>query len=117
MRCTGIVYQPEFPNQNRPSQSRDRRRYANENRKGIQIMSDDHPNIALLKRVDPANVAETIDVFAEDVVFHYINPLPGHRDGLLKYGSEFSCPGRLLHCNSQRFISVAALCRTPDFTM
>ena len=38
-------------------------------------MSEEHPNIALLKRFDPANVAETIDVFAEDVVFHYINPL------------------------------------------
>lgn len=38
-------------------------------------MSEDHPNIALLKRFDPTNVAETIDVFAEDVVFHYINPL------------------------------------------
>jgi ketosteroid isomerase-like protein len=38
-------------------------------------MSEEHPNIALLKRFDPANVAGTVEVFAEDVVFHYINPL------------------------------------------
>jgi ketosteroid isomerase-like protein len=38
-------------------------------------MDKEHPNIALLKRFDPANVAATADVFAEDVVFHYFNPL------------------------------------------
>ena len=38
-------------------------------------MNKEHPNIALLKRFDPANVAGTADVFAEDVVFHYFNPL------------------------------------------
>ena len=38
-------------------------------------MSEDHPNIALLKRFNPADVAGTADVFAEDVVFHYFNPL------------------------------------------
>jgi ketosteroid isomerase-like protein len=37
-------------------------------------MSEDHPNIALLKRFDPTNIAGTANVFAEDVVFHYINP-------------------------------------------
>ena len=38
-------------------------------------MSEDHRNIALLKRFNPADVAGTADVFAEDVVFHYFNPL------------------------------------------
>ena len=38
-------------------------------------MNEDHPNIAVLKRFDPANLAGTIDVFAEGVVFHYFNPL------------------------------------------
>ena len=38
-------------------------------------MSEDHPNITLLKRFDPADVAGTADVLAEDVVFHYFNPL------------------------------------------
>ena len=37
-------------------------------------MSDVHPSIAVLQRFDPANVAETIDVFAEDVVWHYYHP-------------------------------------------
>ena len=34
----------------------------------------DHPNIALLKRFDPNNVAETAEVFSEDAVFHFFNP-------------------------------------------
>ena len=38
-------------------------------------MSEEHPNIAVLKRFDPGNVAGTVDVFAEDAVFHYFNPL------------------------------------------
>lgn len=38
-------------------------------------MNEDHPNIALLKRFDPANVAGTADVFADDVVWHFFNPL------------------------------------------
>lgn len=37
-------------------------------------MTDEHPNIAVLKRFDPANVAETVDVFAEEVIWHYYNP-------------------------------------------
>jgi hypothetical protein len=37
-------------------------------------MNKEHPNIALLKRFDPTNVAETVDVFAEDVIWHYYNP-------------------------------------------
>ena len=37
-------------------------------------MSEVHPNIALLQRFDPANLAGTADIFAEDVVFRYFNP-------------------------------------------
>ncbi|MDJ0927754.1 MAG: nuclear transport factor 2 family protein [Gammaproteobacteria bacterium] len=36
-------------------------------------MTEEHPNIAVLKRFNPTNVAETIDVFAEDVIWHYYN--------------------------------------------
>ncbi|MGB5276694.1 MAG: nuclear transport factor 2 family protein [Gammaproteobacteria bacterium] len=38
------------------------------------MMAEEHPNIAVLKRFDPANVAETVDVLAEDVIWHYYNP-------------------------------------------
>ncbi len=37
-------------------------------------MTEEHPNIAVLKRFNPANVAESVDVFAENVVWHYYNP-------------------------------------------
>ena len=37
-------------------------------------MKEEHPNFEVLKQFDPANVAETIEVFAEDVVWHYYNP-------------------------------------------
>lgn len=39
-------------------------------------MRKEHPDIALLRRFDPENVAGTAYVFAEDVVFPYFNPLP-----------------------------------------
>ena len=52
-------------------------------------MTETHPNIALLSRFDPRNVAGTADVLAEDFVWHFFNPrLPnlqgdyGGRDGL-----------------------------------
>ena len=38
-------------------------------------MTEEHPNVALLKRFDPESVAGTSDVFAEDVVFHFFNAL------------------------------------------
>lgn len=38
-------------------------------------MTDEHPNITLLKRIDPRDIAGAADVFAEDVVFHYFNPV------------------------------------------
>lgn len=37
-------------------------------------MNAEHPNIAVLKRFDPRNFADTADVLAEDVVFHFFNP-------------------------------------------
>lgn len=38
-------------------------------------MSEEHPNISALKKFNPANVAETVDILAEDIVFHYFNSL------------------------------------------
>jgi predicted SnoaL-like aldol condensation-catalyzing enzyme len=37
-------------------------------------MTEDHPNIALLKRLDSRNMAASTDLFAEGAVFHYFNP-------------------------------------------
>ena len=37
-------------------------------------MTEVHPNVALLSKFDPANVAGAADIFAEDVVFHFFNP-------------------------------------------
>ena len=37
-------------------------------------MSDEHPNLSVLKRFNPADVAGSVDVFSEDVVFHFFNP-------------------------------------------
>ena len=38
-------------------------------------MTDEHPNISLLKRIDLGDIAGSTDVFADDVVFHYFNPV------------------------------------------
>jgi len=37
-------------------------------------MTEVHPNVAVLSRFDPRNVAGSADVIAEDVVFHFFNP-------------------------------------------
>jgi len=37
-------------------------------------MAQEHPNILLMKQLDPSNLAAANDVFAEDVVWHYFNP-------------------------------------------
>lgn len=37
-------------------------------------MSAPHPNIALLSSLNLADMTQSADVFAEDAVFHYINP-------------------------------------------
>lgn len=36
-------------------------------------MTQDHPNIGLLQRLDPRNMAASTNLFAEDAVFHYFN--------------------------------------------
>ena len=38
-------------------------------------MHSEHPNVSLLARFDPAHVAEGDDVLADDVVWHFFNPL------------------------------------------
>lgn len=35
----------------------------------------EHPNVGLLMRFDPADPSGAFDVFAEDVVWHFFNPL------------------------------------------
>jgi len=37
-------------------------------------MAQEHPNISLIKRLNPLDMASAIDLFADDVVFHYFNP-------------------------------------------
>ena len=37
-------------------------------------MAETHPNVALLSRFDPANVAGIADVLSEDFVWHFFNP-------------------------------------------
>ena len=37
-------------------------------------MTEDHPNVALLKRLDMLNLAASKHLIAEDVVWHYANP-------------------------------------------
>lgn len=37
-------------------------------------MSDEHPNVSLLKRFDPNNPTKADDLFAEDFVWHFFNP-------------------------------------------
>lgn len=37
-------------------------------------MAEDHPNVALLKRLDLRDLAASKDVISEDVVWHYANP-------------------------------------------
>ena len=61
-------------------------------------MSDTHPNVALIERLDIHDIAASEDVFAEDAVFRYFNPLlpdlqgdyvglAGIRDFLQKIGA------------------------------
>lgn len=60
-------------------------------------MTDRHPNVALLSRFDPANVAGTADVLSEDFVWHFFNPrltdIQGDhvgRDGLQDFFQKMS---------------------------
>ncbi|MEM6840644.1 MAG: nuclear transport factor 2 family protein [Bacteroidota bacterium] len=38
-------------------------------------MNHEHPNITILNKFDPTNVAGTADILAEDAVWHFFNPL------------------------------------------
>ncbi len=40
----------------------------------MTIMNKEHPNILVLKRFDPMNIAASVDILAEDAVFHFFNP-------------------------------------------
>ena len=37
-------------------------------------MTKEHPNISLLKQLDPRTLAGAADLFAEDFVWHFFNP-------------------------------------------
>ena len=37
-------------------------------------MTEEHPNLAVLSKFDPTNIAGSADVLAEDAVFHFFNP-------------------------------------------
>ncbi|WP_419912028.1 nuclear transport factor 2 family protein [Hoeflea sp.] len=37
-------------------------------------MAELHPNVALLSRFDPRNLASATELFSQDAVFHYFNP-------------------------------------------
>jgi ketosteroid isomerase-like protein len=60
-------------------------------------MTEEHPNISLLKRLDLRNLAAAKDLMAEDVVWHYFNPnlpdLQGDYVGLDGIRSFFEAVG------------------------
>lgn len=62
-------------------------------------MTEEHPNITLLKRVNLRDITGSADVFAEDIVFHYFNPrlpdLEGNYVGLTGLQTFFEKIGRL----------------------
>lgn len=62
-------------------------------------MIDEHPNIALLKRLDLRNLEAARGLFAEDVIWHYFNPnlpeLQGDYVGLDGIRSFFQRVGEL----------------------
>ena len=37
-------------------------------------MTDEHPNLALFRRLDMDNISGAADLFAEDFVWHFFNP-------------------------------------------
>ena len=38
------------------------------------MVTQEHPNVSIVKQLDPGNFAGAADLFAEDVVWHYFNP-------------------------------------------
>ncbi len=61
-------------------------------------MTEDHPNVALLKRLDLHDIAGSEDLIAKDVVWHYANPnlpdLQGDHVGLTGVRSFFDAIAR-----------------------
>jgi hypothetical protein len=37
-------------------------------------MTKEHPNVSLVKRFDPRNLAGAADLIADDFVWHFFNP-------------------------------------------
>ncbi|VEP13990.1 conserved hypothetical protein [Hyella patelloides LEGE 07179] len=37
-------------------------------------MIKEHPNVILVKQLDPSNITESTNLFAEDFVWHFFNP-------------------------------------------
>ena len=64
-------------------------------------MTAEHPNISLIKSLNPQNLASASDVFADDVVFHYFNPklpnLQGDYVGLRGIAEFFDALGAQSH--------------------
>jgi len=62
-------------------------------------MTENHPNISLMKQLDLRNIAAAADLFAPDVVWHYFNPnlpeLQGDYVGLEGINSFFTTIGAL----------------------
>ena len=56
--------------------------------------TDEHPNVALIKRLDLRNMAAAADLFTEDVVWHFFNPrlpdIQGDYVGLSGVGDFFA---------------------------
>ncbi|MEL7068265.1 MAG: nuclear transport factor 2 family protein [Cyanobacteria bacterium J06581_3] len=38
------------------------------------MRTSEHPNVSLFNRLDPANIAQSADIFAENFVWHFFNP-------------------------------------------
>lgn len=62
-------------------------------------MTKEHPNISVLQKFDPTNIAGSADVLAEDAVFHFFNPLlpdvQGDYVGLKGFQAFFGKMGEL----------------------
>lgn len=73
--------------------------FSQDNTEEIATMSVEYQNIDVLQKFDPRNVNESADILAEDVVWHFFNPLlpdvQGDYVGLTGLQSFFEEIGRL----------------------
>ena len=62
-------------------------------------MNPEHPNISILKKFNPADIASAAEIIAEDVIFHYFNPelpdIAGDYVGFEGFQTFFSKIGEL----------------------